>query len=108
MKNFKVGNHVVVKGYVQSYLRMDERTGEVKEMMEVYIREMLHDNSKMANAFGVEGRNYPEYQNEVYISAPLIGIAKRTESILSLRLDLSGERKNMVNATFFLRTRRSS
>ena len=99
MKNFKVGNHVVVKGYVQSYLRMDERTGEVKEMMEVYIREMLHDNSKMANAFGVEGRNYPECQNEVYISAPLIGIAKRTESILSLRLDLSGERKNMVNAT---------
>ena len=101
MKNFKVGNHVVVKGYVQSYLRMDERTGEVREMMEVYIREMLHDNSKMANAFGIEGRNYPECQNEVYLSAPLIGITKRTDSILSLRLDLSGERKNMVNATFF-------
>lgn len=101
MKNFKVSDHVVVKGYVQSYLRMDERTGEVRETMEVYIREMVLDNSKMANAFGIEGRNYPECQNEVYLSAPIIGITKRTDTIVSLRLDLSGEKKNMVDATFF-------
>lgn len=99
--NFTVGEHVIVKGYVQSYLRMDEKTGEVKEVMNVYIREMLPDSSKMQNAFGVNGRFYPDAQNEVYLSGPIAGISKRGPRVTNIRLDLSGEKKNMINAVCF-------
>mgnify|MGYP000283737834 CR=1 FL=1 len=107
-QNFKVGDHVVAKGYVQTYFRMDEHTGEVQETTGIYIRELLHDNSKMTNAFGAEGRYFPEAQNEVYLSGPVAGISKRSVNaknpnfaIVQLRLDLSVERQNMVNALYF-------
>ena len=99
-ETFKQGDHVIVKGYVQSYMRLDENSGDAKEIMNLYIREIMPDTSKMMNAFGVEGRTYPESQNEVYLSGVLSGITKRNDTIALLRIDLSQERKN-VNAVYF-------
>ena len=95
-ETFKQGDHVIVKGYVQSYMRLDENSGDAKEIMNLYIREIMPDTSKMMNAFGVEGRTYPESQNEVYLSGVLSGITKRNDTIALLRIDLSQERKNVV------------
>ena len=100
-ETFKQGDHVIVKGYVQSYMRLDENSGDAKEIMNLYIREIMPDTSKMMNAFGVEGRTYPESQNEVYLSGVLSGITKRNDAIALLRIDLSQERKNVVNAVYF-------
>lgn len=100
-ETFKQGDHVIVKGYVQSYMRLDENSGDAKEIMNLYIREIMPDTSKMMNAFGVEGRTYPESQNEVYLSGVLSGITKRNDTIALLRIDLSQERKNVVNAVYF-------
>lgn len=101
LETFKQGDHVIVKGYVQSYMRLDENSGDAKEIMNLYVHEIMPDNSKMMNAFGVEGRTYPESQNEVYLSGVLAGITKRTDTIATLRIDLSKERKNVVNAVYF-------
>lgn len=101
LESFKQGDHVIVKGYVQSYMRLDENSGDAKEIMNLYIREIMLDTSKMMNAFGVEGRTYPEPQNEAYLSGVLAGVTKRTDTIATLRLDLSKERKNIVNAVYF-------
>lgn len=101
LEKFKVKDHVRVTGYVQSYLQMDENTGDTKEIINVYINEISLDSSKMMNMFCKEGRTYPEARNEVYLSGILLGVVKRTESILSIRLDVSGQRKNFINAMYF-------
>lgn len=100
-ENFKVKDHVRVTGHVQSYLQMDENTGDTREIVNVYIDEITLDSSKMMNMFCKEGRTYSEARNEVYLSGNLLGIVKRTDSILSIRLDVSGQRKNYINAIFF-------
>lgn len=101
LENFKVRDHVRVTAHVQSYLQMDENTGDTREIVNVYIDEITLDSSKMMNMFCKEGRVFPEARNEVYLSGTLLGIVKRTESILSIRIDLSGQRKNYVNAMYY-------
>lgn len=101
LENFKVRDHVRVTGHVQSYLQMDENTGDTREIVNIYIDKITQDSSKMMNMFCKEGRTFPEACNEVYLSGTLLGIVKRTESILSIRIDLSGQRKNYVNAMYY-------
>ena len=101
LESFKVGNHVRVAAHVQSYLQMDENTGDTREILNVYIDEITQDSSKMMSMFCKEGRTFPEPRNEVYLSGTLLGVVKRTESILSIRLDLSDQRKNYINAMFY-------
>lgn len=101
LENFKVRDHVRVTGHVQSYLQMDENTGDTREIVNVYIDEITLDSSKMMNMFCKEGRTYSEPRNEVYLSGNLLGVVKRTDSILSIRLDVSGQRKNYINAIYF-------
>lgn len=98
--NFKVGDHVVVKASVRAQVRMDEHTGEVRESIGIYINDILHDRGKMMDAFGVEGGPYHEPQNEVYLSGSLEGITRRNATA-QIRLNLSDERRNIVNAMYF-------
>lgn len=101
LENFKVRDHVRVTAHVQSYLQMDEKTGDTKEIVNIYIDEIIQDSSKMMSMFCKEGRTYPEARNEVYLSGILLGVVKRTESILSIRLDVSVKRKNYINAMYY-------
>lgn len=101
LEKFKVRDHVRVTGHVQSYLQLDENTGDTREIINVYIDVITQDSSKMMNMFCKEGRTYSEARNEVYLSGNLLGVVKRTESILSIRLDVSGQRKNYINAIYF-------
>lgn len=101
LEKFKVRDHVRVTGHVQSYLQLDESTGDTREIINVYIDDITQDSSKMMNMFCKEGRMYSEARNEVYLSGNLLGVVKRTESILSIRLDVSGQRKNYINAVYF-------
>lgn len=101
LENFKVGNHVRVTGHVQSYLQLDENTGDTREIVNIYIDEIIQDSSKMMSMFCKEGRTFPEGRNEVYLSGILLGVVKRTESILSIRLDVSDQRKNYINAMYY-------
>lgn len=99
--NFKRGDYVTIKGYVQAYLGLDKNNGDTKEITSLYIREIFHDRSKMEAAFGIAGRTYPESKNEVYLTGTLAGIVKRAERVLSVRLDLSAEHRNLINAVYY-------
>lgn len=99
--SFKRGDYVTIKGYVQAYLGLDKNNGETREITSLYIREMFHDRSKMEKVFGIPGRTYPETKNEVYLTGTLAGIVKRTERVLAVRLDLSTEHRNLINAVYY-------
>lgn len=99
--NFRQGNYVTIKGYVQVYLGLDKNNGDTREITSLYIREIFHDRSKMETAFGIAGRTYPETKNEVYLTGILDGIVKRGGRGLTVRLDLSDEHRNVINAMYY-------
>lgn len=102
LANFAVGDRVVVEGNIHSYIRMDENTGDTREIMNVYIETIEHDTSCMEQVFGTKGRNYPEAENKVFLTGELAGISKRTGTTLNLRLDMSENgKRNMVDAVYY-------
>lgn len=100
LERFHKGQRVFIEGYVQSYLRMDD-FGDTREIMNLYITTITPDISKMEAVFGDAGRVYPEPLNEVYLSGTLLGIVKRGDRVLALRLDASADRKNILNLVYF-------
>lgn len=102
LTNFAVGDRVVVEGNVRSYLRMDENTGDTREIMNIYIDTIEHDASCMEQVFGVKGRNYPEAENKLFLTGELAGISKRTGTTLNIRLDMSESgKRNMVDTVYY-------
>ena len=102
LTDFAVGDHVSVEGYVRSYLRMDENTGDTREIMNVYIETIERDASCMEQVFGISGRNYQEAENKVFLTGEVAGISKRTDSILIMRLDMSENgKRNMIDTVFY-------
>lgn len=100
LTEFKQGNRVYVKAYLQTYVHMDD-FGEAHEMVNIYIDEIAQEYSKMMSMFGKNGRTFPESINEVYLSCTLAGITKHTNTILEFRLDLSDKRKNLMDAIYY-------
>ena len=102
LESFSVGDRVIVEGNVRSYLRMDENTGDTREIMNIYIDTIEHDASCMEQVFGMKGRNYPEAENKVFLTGELAGISKRTNTILTMRLDMSENgKRNMIEAIYY-------
>ena len=54
LESFSVGDRVIVEGNVRSYLRMDENTGDTREIMNIYIDTIEHDASCMEQVFGMK------------------------------------------------------
>ena len=82
LESFSVGDRVIVEGNVRSYLRMDENTGDTREIMNIYIDTIEHDASCMEQVFGMKGRNYPEAENKVFLTGELAGISSvQTQSL---------------------------
>jgi|GEM_PF-3095239 len=101
LSKFKRGDHVAVKGYVRSYLRMND-SGDAREILNVYIKEVDFTISKMFSAFGRDGRTFPDPLNEVYLSGTIVGITKRSDNIITLRIDISSpQKKNIITATYY-------
>lgn len=94
------GDYIQVNAFVQTYLRMND-SGDTKEVLNIYIQEISPQESKMWAVFGKKGRIYPDAKNEVYLSGSIAGISKRSDSKLELRIDVSDERKNIVNAVYY-------
>lgn len=100
LAEFKQGNRVFVKAYLQTYVHMDD-FGDAREIVNIYIDEIVQESSKMMSMFGKNGRIYRESINEVYLSCTLAGITKHTNTILKFRLDLSDKRKNLMDAIYY-------
>ena len=50
----------------------------------------------------MKGRNYPEAENKVFLTGELAGISKRTNTILTMRLDMSENgKRNMIEAIYY-------
>lgn len=102
LTDFAVGDHVRVEGSIRSYLRMDDNTGDTREITNIYIDSIEHDASCLEQVFGVKGRNYQEAENKIFLTGEIAGISKRTNSILIMRLDMSENgKRNMIDTVYY-------
>ena len=103
INDFAVGDHVNIEAHLNSYIRMDQNSGDTREILNIYIDKIEHVNSCMEQVFGVEGRFYPDPVNEAYLSGELVGITKRPNGSTVFRINASAEegRRNSINIVYY-------